>query len=124
MQVDGSGIDLFGLIGLALIVNVAAGLWAAGIAMRLRTVQAGPLMQLPVFLILFMAPVYVPLDLIRGWVGAIAPLNPMTLLLDTERTLISGEPVLVLAAFAAALGLAAAFAAWAIRGMRSAERAG
>ena len=124
MQVDGSGIDLFGLIGLAVIVNVAAGLWAAGIAMRLRTIQAGPLMQLPVFLILFMAPVYVPVDLIRGWVGAIAPLNPLTLLVDTERALISGQPTLVLAAFAASLGLAAVFAAWAIRGMRSAERAG
>ena len=29
--------------------------------MRFRTVQAGPLMQTPVFLILFFAPVYVPL---------------------------------------------------------------
>ncbi len=47
---------------LALLLNVAALLWAAGVAMRFRTIQAGPLMQMPVFLVLFLAPVYVPLD--------------------------------------------------------------
>ena len=60
MSVSGDGIDLFGLIGLAYIVNIAAGLFASGIALRFRTIQAGPLMQTPVFLILFLAPVYVP----------------------------------------------------------------
>lgn len=123
MQIDGGGLDLFGMIVLACLVNITATMWAAGVALRIRTIQAMPLMQLPVFLILFMAPVYVPLGLIRGWVGAIAPLNPLTLLLDTVRSLISGEPVLVLAAFAAAAGLVAVFGTWAVRGMRSAERA-
>ena len=61
MQIDGSGVDLFGLFGLALLVNMAATLWAAGVAMRFRSIQGGPLMQMPVFLILFLAPVYVPL---------------------------------------------------------------
>ena len=45
----------------ALLVNIAATFWAAGVALRLRSIQAGPLMQTPVFLILFLAPVYVPL---------------------------------------------------------------
>jgi ABC-type multidrug transport system permease subunit len=124
MQVDGGGADVFGMIVLALLVNIAATMWATGIAMRMRTIQAMPLMQLPVFLVLFMAPVYVPLDLIRGWVGAIAPLNPLTLLVDTARSLISGQPDLVLAAFATGLGLVALFATWAIRGLRRAEAAG
>ena len=70
MNVDGGGVDLFGLYGLAVLVNVAALLWAAGVAMRLRTIQAGPLMQMPVFLILFLAPVYVPLGLLTGWIHA------------------------------------------------------
>ena len=43
MSVSGGGIDLFGLIGLAYIVNAAAGLFAYGIALRFRTIQAGPL---------------------------------------------------------------------------------
>ncbi len=68
MQVHGDGVDLFGLVVLALLVNVAATMWAAGVAMRLRTIQAGPAMQMPVFILLFLAPVYVPLDLLSGWV--------------------------------------------------------
>src|SRR5204863_8646035 len=107
MQVDGSGVDLFGLVGLAMLVNVGAGLWAAGVAMRLRTIQAGPLMQIPVFLILFMAPVYVPLGLLSGWIHAVATVNPLTLLLETGRGFISGEPTTVVGAFATAAVLAA-----------------
>ena len=34
--------------------------------MRFRTMQAGPIMQMPVFLILFFAPVYVPLALLTA----------------------------------------------------------
>ena len=123
-QVDGGGVDLIGLIGLAMLVNVAAVLWAAGVAMRLRTIQAGPLMQIPVFLILFMAPVYVPLALLSGWIHAVASVNPLTLLLETGRGFISGEPTVIAGAFAAAAALAAAFATWAVRGMRRAEAAG
>ena len=56
MQVDGDGVDLFGLVVLALLVNLTAAMWAAGVAMRLRTIQAGPAMQMPVFIVLFLAP--------------------------------------------------------------------
>ena len=62
MDVGGSGVELFGLYGLAILVNLTATLWAAGVAMRVRSIQGGPLMQFPVFLILFLAPVYVPLE--------------------------------------------------------------
>jgi ABC-2 type transport system permease protein len=123
MQIGGDGVDIGGLVVLGLLVNLTAGFWAAGLAMRIRTIQAMPLMQIPVFLILFMAPVFVPLDLLQGWIAAVAPVNPVTRLLETARGMIAGDPHLVLAAFAIALGLAAAFSLWAIRGMRSAERA-
>ena len=76
MNIDGSGVDLFGLFGLAVIVNLTATLWAAGMAMRIRSIQAGPLMQMPVFLILFLAPVYVPLGLLTGWIHAVARGEP------------------------------------------------
>ena len=66
MQVGGNAAEIVGLYSLALLVNTAALLWAAGIAMRFRTIQMGPVMQLPVFLLLFFAPVYVPLDLLTG----------------------------------------------------------
>ena len=124
MQVGGGGVDLFGLYALASVVNVAGVLWAAGVAMRLRTMQAGPLMQMPVFLVLFFAPVYVPLSLLDGWIRAIATLNPLTRVLEAGRSLLEGSPVDVGFAFAMALALALALSLWALRGLRSAERAG
>ena len=124
MQVGGGGVDLFGLYALASVVNVAGVLWAAGVAMRLRTMQAGPLMQMPVFLVLFFAPVYVPLSLLDGWIRAIATLNPLTRVLEAGRSLLEGSPVDVGFAFATALALALALSLWALRGLRSAERAG
>jgi ABC-2 type transport system permease protein len=123
MQVGGDGVDLGGLYLLALIVNVAATLWSTGVAMRLRTMQAGPAMQVPVFLTLFIAPVWVPLDLLAGWVHTVASINPVTVLLEAGRGFVSGQPVKVGLAFAIAAGLATVFSVWAIRGLRSAESA-
>jgi ABC-2 type transport system permease protein len=124
MEVGGGGVDLFGLYALGLIVNFAAVLWAAGVAMRLRTMQAGPVMQMPVFLALFFAPVYVPLSLLQGWIHAIATVNPLTRVLEAGRGFISGEPTEVVAAFGAALAMGLLLALWALRGLRSAESAG
>ena len=124
MEVLGNGVELAGLLGLGLLVNLTALLWATGIAMRFRTLQAGPLMQVPVFLTLFLAPVYVPLDLLDGWIHAIATVNPATFLLESGRGLIAGDPVEVAAAFGIAFGGVALFALWALRGLRSAEAAG
>jgi ABC-2 type transport system permease protein len=124
MQVGGDGVDLFGLFALSLLLNVAAMLWATGIAMRVRSMQAGPLMQMPVFLVLFFAPVYVPLAMLDGWIHAIATVNPATRLLEAGRSLMSGDPQEVGLAFLAALALIAGFAIWSIRGLRKAEAAG
>jgi ABC-type multidrug transport system permease subunit len=124
MEISGSGVDLVGLYSLGLLLNVAGTLWAAGVAMRLRTQQAAPVMQMPVFLVLFFAPVYVPLDLLEGWIHGVASVNPLTALLEAGRGLISGRPELTLAAFAIVAGLIAGFAAWALRGLRRAEAAG
>jgi len=124
MQVGGSGVDLFGLYGLAVLVNLAAALWAAGVAMRVRSIQGGPFMQFPTFLVLFLAPVYVPLDLLSGWIHAVASVNPVTALLEAGRGFISGEPTAVGLAVAIAVALPALFALWARGGLRRAEAAG
>jgi ABC-2 type transport system permease protein len=124
MQVGGNGIDLFGLYALGLLLNVAGTLWAAGVAMRLRSQQAAPVMQMPVFLLLFFAPVYVPLGLLHGWIHGVASINPLTALLEAGRGFISGDRTLTLAAFAIAAGLIVGFATWALRGLRKAEAAG
>ena len=124
MDVGGNGIDLFGLYCLALLVNVAGLLWACGVSMRLRTMQAGPVMQIPVFLTLFFAPVYVPLALLDGWIEAVANVNPLTRVLEAGRSLLAGSPTEVAVAFGVAILLAGGLSFWALRGLRSAERAG
>ena len=125
MQITGGGVDLFGLLVLAALVNLTASFWAAGIAMRLRTIQAGPLMQMPVFIVLFLAPVYVPLALLGGWVHAVAQVNPFTPLIEGGRDLISGGTVDAGARSTGSRSRSRSpSSSWAVRGLRSAERAG
>jgi ABC-2 type transport system permease protein len=123
LDIAGGPVDLLGLYTLALVVNAAAMLFGSGVAMRLRTMQAGPAMQVPAFLLLFLAPVWVPYDLLAGWVHGAATVNPITLVLEAGRGFIAADPVKVLPAFAVALGLAAISVLWARGGLRSAERA-
>jgi ABC-2 type transport system permease protein len=122
MRIDGSVVDLAGLVALGVVVNVAATLWAGGLAMRAKTVQAGPAMQIPIFLLLFLAPVYVPLDLLQGWIEAVASWNPLTAIVEAGRGFISGEPAHSALAFACGLGMAALLMVWAVTGLRRAER--
>jgi ABC-type multidrug transport system permease subunit len=124
MQITGDGVDMLGLYGLsALLVLVGYG-WAAGVAFRFRSIQAGPLMQTPVFLILFLAPVYVPLGLLKGWIHAVASVNPATAFLDAGRGLISGAHNHTALAFLCAVVLIGLFAIWLLTGLRAAENAG
>jgi ABC-2 type transport system permease protein len=124
MKVGGSGVDLFGLYALAVLLNIAALLWACGVAMRFRTLQAGPVMQFPVFIVLFFAPVYVPLSLLSGWIHSVAVVNPLTRVVESGRGFLAGSPTEVGFAFAAGLALVLGFALWAFRGLRNAEAAG
>ncbi len=123
LELNGGGIDLVGLYVLALLVNAFAMLFGTGVAMRLRTMQAGPLIQTPAFLLLFLAPVWVPYDLLTGWVQAAASVNPITLVIDTERGFLVGDPTKVLPAFLVVLLLISVSLLWARGGLHSAERA-
>ena len=81
-------------------------------------------MQTPVFMALFLAPVYVPLHLLSGWIHSVARLNPLTFILEAGRGFIEGEPTQVATAFGAAAALLVFFAVWARTGLRAAERSG
>lgn len=124
VRFHGSWLEVAGMYALAACLNLAAVLFATGVATRLRTMQAGPAMQMPVFLLLFLAPVYVPFDLLEGWIKTAAQFNPITLILELNRDLLAGtDPLHVLGWVAVAL-MAAVFSVWALTGMRSAEKAG
>ncbi|HLH15520.1 MAG TPA: ABC transporter permease [Solirubrobacteraceae bacterium] len=123
MRITGDGVDVFGLYGLAALLVLVGYGWAAGVAFRFRSIQAGPLMQTPVFLILFLAPVYVPLGLLKGWIHAVASVNPATAFLEAGRGLISGVHAHTGLAFVCAVALVALFGAWMLVSLRSAENA-
>ncbi len=121
MRITGDGVDVFGLYGLAALLVIVGYGWAAGVAFRFRSIQAGPLMQTPLFLILFLAPVYVPLTLLKGWIHSVASINPATAFLDAGRGLISGVHNHTGLAFACALALIAVALVWTLSGLRNAE---
>jgi ABC-type polysaccharide/polyol phosphate export permease len=79
---------------------------------------------MPVFLVLFFTPVYVPLHLLKGWIQAVAVVNPLTRVLEAGRGFLAGTPTEVGAAFGAAHALAVFFSLWVLRGVRKAETAG
>ena len=122
MQIDGNAAQLVGLVSLALLLNMAACLWGTGMALRFQTLQAGPIMQIPIFLLLFMAPVYVPLNLINGWVNTAASYNPVTAFVEAGRGFISGQPDVTGLAYLCGAGLVGLALVWTLTGLRRAER--
>ena len=82
------------------------------------------LLALNVFLILFLAPVYVPVNLLHGWIQTVAQVNPVTPMLEAARGLLQGDLVSIGAAFGCAVALLVVALPCAVRGLRSAERAG
>lgn len=74
-------------LGLALI----AGMWAVGLALRARSQQAAPMMQMALFLGFFLSTAQMPLGLLTGWVHGVARFNPVTSVLELARQGFLGE---------------------------------
>lgn len=121
MDFRGNAADLAGLLLVALAVSSVGTLFSAGIALRARTIQAGPLMQMPLFITIFLAPVYVPQDLLLGWVRRASELNPFTPVLEAARDLLAGLDVSVLPLLGIVAGGIGLFGLFAVTGMRRAE---
>jgi ABC-2 type transport system permease protein len=124
MDVIGDGSDLVGLYLFALGVNLVASLFAAGVALKLRTMQATPAMQMPMFLFLMLAPVYVPRELITGWVHTASGFDPLTPILTQGRNLLAGQTADLALVAVVIAGMLALMGFFALRGLRSAEAAG
>jgi len=60
-------------------------LWAIGVALRARSVQAAPLMQVVVFTSVFTSVAYTPRSALRGWLSHVADWNPVTYILEASR---------------------------------------
>jgi ABC-2 type transport system permease protein len=112
----GVGVLAIAGIGLAL----ASSAWATGLALRFKTMQAAPLMQMGVFLSIFLSTAQVPVELMTGWLADVARYNPITKVLSLARQGFLGdvtwaatsEGLIALAGMFAVLGL------FAYRGMQ------
>lgn len=124
VEFEGSALDIAGLVGLMVLASVIIALWASGIAMRMQTVQAQPMMQIPVLLAIFIAPSFVPYQLLTGWIHSAASFDPVTAFLDGGRGLITGHRGPVGPALVVALDMVVLFGLWSIRGLRKAEAGG
>ena len=119
--------DPLGLIALLVAtagIGVVAGLWGLGVVYRLRTQRAGGLVQVGIFVTLFLSVGQVPLEAMEGtWLEPVARINPFTRVLMMARAGFLGEVTWAdvwpgLLALAVAGGLLSLFA-W--RGFRKLE---
>ena len=75
------------LIAYALLMGMAAAMacFATIVALKFRTQQAAPLMQMGNFVAVLFTTSYAPRDLLADWLGTIADINPVTKVLDGTR---------------------------------------
>jgi len=120
------GVAWPGLLELAiaavLVMGIAAAMacYATLVALRFRTQQAAPLMQMGSFIAVLFTTSYAPRDLLSGWLGAIADVNPVTHVLEGARQGFVGDVTWAQTwpALLAVFGLVLVFGALAVRGMR------
>ena len=119
------GVDWPGLLTIALAALLVMGLAAAVacyavlVALRFRTQQAAPLMQVGGFIAVLFTTAYAPRDLLAGWLRTIADLNPVTHILEGARQGFVGDVTWATTwpALLAVAGLVAFFGSLAVRGM-------
>jgi ABC-type polysaccharide/polyol phosphate export permease len=93
---------------------------AVVLALRFKTQQAAPLMQVTGFVLVLFTTAYAPKPLLSDWLEAIATANPVTLILEGVRQGFVADVTWAdtWPAYLAAFGLVAVLGALAVRGMR------
>ena len=86
------GADLHGgAIGVVMLFVAAEGValvaagWGIGLALRFKTMKIGALIQVGVFVSVFLSTANVPLEYLTGWLHSVARVNPMTNVLALAR---------------------------------------
>jgi ABC-2 type transport system permease protein len=124
MPVRGGPLEIAGIVALALLLNLATTLYGSGVALRFQSTSAGTLVLIPVYMALFMTPVFTQRDNLQDWMQKVAGVNPLTAPLEAGRGLLADEPVSVALAFGAVLGLILVLLGWAVTGMGKAGKKG
>ena len=102
----------------------AAACWGVIVALRFRTQQAAPLMQVVVFASVLFTTAYAPVALLSPWLRTVADVNPTRYVLDGVRQSFVGgvDAATTLYAVLAVLGLLAVLGTFAVRGMQRVGR--
>jgi ABC-2 type transport system permease protein len=80
-----------GVLGVLCLYVAALGLstigagWGLGLAFRFRDMRAAAIMQLSIFLVMFLSSAQVPLNVMDGWLHTVARINPATNILRLAR---------------------------------------
>lgn len=81
-----------GILGVLCLYVAAMGIatagagWGLGLAYRFRDMRAAAIMQLSIFVVMFLSTAQVPLQVMSGWLHSVARLNPATNVLRLART--------------------------------------
>ncbi len=110
------------LIALLLMMGIAAVMacWGVTLALRFRTQQAAPLMQMGNFIAVLFTTSYAPKELLQRWLEIVATINPVTHVLEAVRQGFVGDVTFseTWPGFVAVLGLLALLGWFAVRGLQ------
>ncbi len=120
MSFPGGVLGMFMLLLGSVATGILGCLWGTGLAYRFKSMAAAPLMQVGVFVLVFLSATQVPMRGLSGWLHTIARYNPATNLLRMSRQGFIGQvtwhdtwPGLL-----AVLGMGLALLIFADRGLR------
>ena len=122
VRMQGSAWNVVALAGIGLAYGVTVALFAIGMALRVRSMQGAPAMQVPALIALFFAPAFAPLALLTGWIHGAATWNPVSYLLESGRGYVAGDTTDVGRAVLALTVLLPLTVVWTATGLRRAER--
>ena len=80
-----------GVLGVLCLYIAALGLatigagWGLGLAFKFRDMRAAAIMQLSIFLVMFLSSAQVPISIMDGWLHTVARINPATNILRLSR---------------------------------------
>ncbi len=115
-----------GLLGLVTLFVAAegfaliAGLWGLGVVYRVKNQKSSALIQVGIFVTMFLSVGQTPIDLQEGWLPRVARLNPLTYIIDMARAGFVGQVTWadVWPGLLAIAGGLVVFGTWALTGFR------
>lgn len=129
VAVPGGVLGILALYISAIGVGIVAALWGLGLVYRVQNTNVAPLIQVGIFLAVFLSTAQVPISAMSGWLPSVARINPMTNVLRMARAGFVPDQLVPPAGFgvgwsemwpglAALAGSAAVLGLFALRGMR------